>query len=520
MPPPRVNKNPRNETTTKDNTGTLNDPFKFLNQDYQELKKSFITNNKRFVDDKFPPESSSIDPNKKLKLDLDKIEWLRPSKIVSDPQLIVQGVSRFDYSQGPYLGNCWFLASVGALTFMNEIVDQVMPVDQSFGKDYAGIFHFRFWRFGKWIDVVIDDKLPTIDGKLIFVHSKTSNEFWPALLEKAYAKVCGSYADMHAGHVSEALLDFTGGVHVNFELEKPAIDLWSLMDRAAKTQVLMACGSRQGEKSENILPNGIVQGHAYTVTGVFKVTCQGKPVRLVRLLNPWGMAEWNSAWSDKSLLWSKVSEKEQTMCRSLANDGEFWMSMEDFTKNFEEIDICCLSPDFLDSSSKCSWTTTCYNGSWESGTTAGGCINNKGSSNDENLFWMNPQFRVRIEELDAECASGQCPENILVSLMQIHEKRYRSLVSTYSIGFSVYRIPPEMKDEKFPAKFFYSRRPVEDSGNFINTRHVMKFFKLEPGEYLIVPATFRPNESAKFMLSIYTKTESHKKGKKPAMTYV
>ncbi|XP_073683668.1 calpain-1 catalytic subunit-like [Garra rufa] len=148
------------------------------------------------------------------------------------------------------------------------------------------------------------------------------------------------------------------------------------------------------------------------------------------------MGEWNGAWSDKSSLWYKVNVKERTECRSLVSDkdGEFWMSMEDFTKNFKEIDICCLRPDFLDSSSKCSWTTTHYNGSWESGTTAGGCINNKES------FWTNPQFRVRIEELDAECASGQCPENILVSLMQIHENRYRSLVSNYSIGFSVYLV--------------------------------------------------------------------------------
>lgn len=50
------------------------------------------------------------------------------------------------------------------------------------------LFLYRFWQYGRWEEVVIDDMLPTYHNQLVFMHSKTDNEFWCALLEKAYAK--------------------------------------------------------------------------------------------------------------------------------------------------------------------------------------------------------------------------------------------------------------------------------------------------------------------------------------------
>uniref|UniRef100_A0A3Q3W3T0 Calpain catalytic domain-containing protein n=1 Tax=Mola mola TaxID=94237 RepID=A0A3Q3W3T0_MOLML len=502
MPPPGVCLNILEVRNKENGFGSISKPEKFFNQDYQQLTEYCITRGLRYIDNRFPPDKNSIGYGILSPSDMNNVTWLRPAKIVPNPSFIVQGISRFDFGQG-ILGNCWFLASLGALTFQTDIFKQVVPVEQTFDKNYCGLFHFRFWRFGQWVDVVIDDKLPTVNGRLIFARAKYQNEFWPALLEKAYAKVCGSYTDMNAGSPAEALMDFTGGVHMHIKLSDPGLDLWNLMARAGHSGSLMSCGTHQGETpANNILPNGIVQGHAYTVTGVKELMSQGKPAKLVRLWNPWGKGEWKGDWSDRSPLWKTVSAEDHEMYLSVYDNGEFWMTLEDFCKFYVDLDICCLCPNFLDGQSSCHWKKTSYEGKWVSGITAGGCINNKDS------FWTNPQYRFKIDHGYSETVGEK---NMLLSLMQKPHKRNRHLFQNLHIGFAVFEVT-----DQFPASFFNSHAPVAQTKTYMNAREVMEFFMLKPAEYLVVPSTFSVNKTGSFLLTIMFKGEAH--GQYPSVT--
>uniref|UniRef100_A0A0M3IRC0 Calpain catalytic domain-containing protein n=1 Tax=Ascaris lumbricoides TaxID=6252 RepID=A0A0M3IRC0_ASCLU len=152
--------------------------------DFYAERDRCLSTSTLFEDPEFPADDSSLfysrSPPK-------YVEWKRPGEIVRDPQLIAEGQSRFDVIQGE-LGDCWLMAGAANLTLRDELFYRVVPPDQSFTENYAGIFHFQFWHYGEWVDVVVDDRLPTSDGKLLYMHSRDHNEFWSALLEKAYAK--------------------------------------------------------------------------------------------------------------------------------------------------------------------------------------------------------------------------------------------------------------------------------------------------------------------------------------------
>ncbi|KAM9316881.1 calpain-14-like [Gastrophryne carolinensis] len=479
-------------------TGTLRKPRKLLSQDYQSLLEKSQRAKKLYTDPEFPAEIGSIGSGDFLKKLPPDVEWKRPQELVKNPQFFVDDVSRFDLHQG-LTENCWFLAALASVTFHKDILSNIIPRNQSFDRNYAGIFHFKFWRFGEWVDVVVDDRLPVNkDGKLLFVSSARKNLFWGPLLEKAYAKLCGSYEDLQIGQVSEALVDFTGGVNMTVKLAQAPPDLWQIMVRAAHSGSLMGCQTQSGP--ERVLENGLVTGHAYTVTGIRTVTCKSGTENLVRLRNPWGKIEWRGNWSDSSPKWDQLNLKERLLLHKAREDGEFWMSIEDFEANFVELVICKLTPDLISQENGKEWTLSMQTGKWVAGSTAGGRMTYIDS------YWKNPQYRLKILKGDnMEKYTNYC--NVLVSLLQKQKDKHRNQSPPLFIGLSVFMVPLEYQGmrSRLPQEFFLNIRPVNNKCVFINEREVTQGFHLLPGSYVIIPSTAEPGQDCEFILRVFSR---------------
>lgn len=484
--------------------GSASNPEKFdKDQDFNELKNHYVQIKKLFVDKTFPPNNYSLGDVEDLTASEEaQVRWCRPKEIMDilnikgDPVFCSCCESRFDFGQGR-IGDCWFLAAISSLTMNKRLRMQVVP-EQTFD-DYAGIFHFRFWRFGKWVDVVIDDYLPVYQNRFLSVHSKQTNEFWVPLMEKAYAKVCGSYADMNAGWTSESCKDMTGGLSLDFPLQQVHDDdhdaqLWCSLSSGAGCKSMMCCGTPSadaGKVVNTIRENGLVNAHAYSVTKTTEVYHKGSKVKLVRVLNPWGEQEWNGNWSDSSPLWKQVSREDQAKCEK-DNNGEFWIELEDFCHNFSCLTICCENPNFMDGDLDCQWQLMINEGAW---TTVGGSLTNY-------TFYTNPQFRITIDIRNEE---EDFDMNCFVSLMQKPNERNRKKSRYFPVGIYVFQIPPGTSPGRLTRTFFVQNKPIGET-QFISQREITNWYSLSPGEYLIVPSTLRQYMRNEFVLSVYTKS--------------
>ncbi|XP_053568611.1 calpain-13-like [Bombina bombina] len=496
MPIPGVYQRVAKGQQSQKKLGTVQNPKHFKDQDFDKIREACFNRRQLFEDDTFPANVNSIGHQLLPREKLSSIRWKRPNEINRDPRFLVDGANIFDIVQGE-IGDCWVLAVVGGLTLRRKYLENVIPKDQEFTYKYAGIFHFRFWQFGEWVDVVVDDRLPFLNQRYLSVQPRSSNEFWPSLLEKAYAKLRGSYQNLHWGFISEAFVDFTGGVQMDFNLTKPPSDFRDIVVAAARSGSLMGATTPGEQRAGNTeLQNGLVQGHAYSVTDARQVEYSSRTEDIVRVWNPWGQGEWNGRWSDGSSQWERVRPEIRNKLNVQRNDGEFWISCQDFLQNYNFATICNHSPSFLDfGSPQYAWKTFTYINKWVEG--------NASSSISTADIWKNPQYLINVSESEG----GKRCYNVTVALMQSLANEHRYNNGWFPIGFLLCKVDTKGLKSGTQEKYYPQQATETINTGLENVREVTRSFMVPPGSYVIIPFALNNGQESQFLLRIFLKTK-------------
>ncbi|XP_065530459.1 calpain-10 isoform X3 [Lathamus discolor] len=485
-------------------------------------KKQLIVKRDLYTDPTFPASDTSIffDYSTPLAQFRGEISWLRPKDICSTPRLFSSNLQDVQVKQG-ILGDCWFLCACVALQKSKYVLNKVIPPGQPSWTDetYQGCFTCRVWQFGHWVEVTIDDRLPCLGGKLCFSQCQTEDLFWLPLLEKAYAKVHGSYEQLWAGQVADALVDLTGGIAErwtlkspgrNMEKEKSGMVLEKDVFRRLmnlKEQCVITCSvldSRQGASE-------LGEFHAFIVIDMLNVSeVSGKEIFLLRIRNPWGRRCWRGPWCEGGQGWSQLDPVIASKLLSQIQEGEFWVDEEEFFREFDEITMGFPVNEEGQlqslSTGKVLYHSQNLFGSWVRGQSAGGCRNNSS-------FPTNPKFWLRVCEKSEVC----------IALLQKHRKyhadwagRIKNLThlveenlsltegiqgkNYQAVGLHVWKV----EKKRFNLPKTLSTPPVVGTVCHSYDREVHVCCDLSPGFYLVVPSTFLKDAVGNFLLRVFS----------------
>lgn len=145
----------------------------------------------------------------------EECEWVRALALSSSPVLFNKAEPT-DACQGQ-LGDTWLIAAIAAVAEYPNYLKEKIFITKEAAADGKYELQLFDWKSTKtWKTIQVDDYLPCVPrkGKAPFQHTMfadlSDGEMYVPLLEKAFAKLFGSYQELHYGTTPMAFAALTG----------------------------------------------------------------------------------------------------------------------------------------------------------------------------------------------------------------------------------------------------------------------------------------------------------------------
>ena len=238
------------------------------------------------------------------------MEWLRPQEIVNDPDYFKDNALTGDVALGK-LGTGYFLSAVAMLAASSDsnLLEDLFGSGVDDFKKY-GVYTCRFYKNGQWVDIITDTRLPCCNMSPVYSRCADDRELYLPLLEKAYAKLHGTYESLNRGSIAEALVDLTGGscdkINLTTMKAKESISngfLWDEVVSFSTAQQIMGCSISDTSRETEATPEtgALLRNLAYPILEWREVQASTGLIQSVKLRNPWGeKSTWTGDWGHGS----------------------------------------------------------------------------------------------------------------------------------------------------------------------------------------------------------------------------
>jgi hypothetical protein len=266
-----------------------------------------------------------------------------------------------DVKQG-FLSNYYFSCALAALAEHPVLVRALFPEPlHMFARGgglgwTVGAYCISLCVGGLWKPVVVDDYFPCVPGgSPCYTRCQNIEHIWVQLIEKAYAKVFGSYRAIKMGWFMDALVDLTGVPYKEFRFSDSSVveslksgSLWDYLTSCNKKKYIISAASAVGGSGQKKNSSGLAKlrpAHTYSVISV-ATTKSG--VRLAEIRSSWGPTEWTGDWSAHSELWTQ--DIKEDVGYQEKNDT-IWMKLDDLLCHFSGLSVCLCRNQELNQSS-------------------------------------------------------------------------------------------------------------------------------------------------------------------------